>query len=335
MKKVLAIIMLCASLVMTPWAETSAAGVNSSWAVIDADTGRLLDGDNPHEQLPIASLTKIWTALTFIEADVEQKNTVISQEAASAEGSSIYLEPGSKVSSTELLYGLMLRSGNDAAAALAEHAGGSQDGFVKMMNEQATLYGLKDTHFTNPSGLHNETHLSTAYETAMMLYFGMKNKEFKKIASTKTYKRRGENSGVWENKHRLITSKTDAVAGKTGFTKAAGRTLATYFEKDGKKVIVVTLNNGNDWNIHKSLAADVFQNYNLMTVAKKGKYSLLPGVTAKLNKPIKLLLKQEEKSKVSSVMKIPRIQTQSAEGQWTVSLDNEPLVTTLVQISRE
>ncbi|MBD7907015.1 D-alanyl-D-alanine carboxypeptidase [Sporosarcina sp. Sa3CUA8] len=326
--------MLCVSIGFMPIPSATAA-VNSSWVVIDADNGRILDGANPHDQLPIASLTKIWTALTFIESGAPQKETVISPLAASAEGSSIYLEPGSTVSTDELLHGLMMRSGNDAAMALAEHAGGSEEGFVQLMNEQADLYGLKDTHFTNPSGLHDEKHLSSAYDTAMMLYFGMKNKKFKKIASTEHYTRKGTQPGVWENKHRLITSDTDAVAGKTGFTKAAGRTLATYFEKNGKKVIVVTLNNGNDWNVHKSLASQVFNEYTIVTVAKKGEYAVLPGITAYLKKPIKLLLNQEEKSKVSSVMRIPRSDAHSSFGQWIVSLDQEQVVTSEVELKRE
>lgn len=325
--------MLCASLILVPIPAATAAA-NSSWAVIDAENGRLLDGGNPHEQLPIASLTKIWTALTFIESGVQEQKTVISPRAASAEGSSVYLEPGSEVSTSELLYGLMLRSGNDAALALAEHAGGSEEGFVQLMNEQADLYGLKNTHFTNPSGLHDEAHLSTAYDTAMMLYHSMKNETFRTIASTEQYTRMGDQSGTWENKHRLITSDTDAVAGKTGFTKAAGRTLATYFEKNGKKVIVVTLNSGNDWNVHKSLSSKVFKEYSIVTIAKKGDYAVLPDVTAQLVKPIKVLLNDEEKSKVSSVMRIPRNETQTSIGHWTVSLDRVPLVTAIVELKR-
>ncbi len=334
MKKVMTLLMVVVLMVLMP-IQVATATVHSSWVVIDADTGRILDGANPHEQLPIASLTKIWTALTFIEAGATEQTATISQQSASAEGSSIYLEPGSEVQTKELLHGLMLRSGNDAAMALAEHAGGSSEGFVKMMNEQAELYGLTDTYFTNPSGLHDETHLSTAYDTAMMLYYGMKNEEFRNIASAKKYTRRGDQPGVWENKHRLVASDTDAVAGKTGFTKAAGRTLATYFEKNGKKVIVVTLNNGNDWNVHKSLAAKIFNDYSLVTIAKKGQYAVLPNITAEISKPIKVLLKEQEKSKVSSVMRIPRNETKSALGYWTVTLNQEPLVTAEVEITRK
>lgn len=333
MKKVLGILILTVSLVLMSIPTATAA--NSSWVVIDADNGRILDGSNPHARLPIASLTKIWTALTFLESGTAQEETIISSRAASAEGSSIYLEPGSTISTDELLHGLMMRSGNDAAMALAEHAGGSEEGFVQLMNEQAELYGLKDTHFTNPSGLHDERHISSAYDTAMMLYFGMKNKKFEKIASTEQYSRKGKQAGVWENKHRLITSDSDAVAGKTGFTKAAGRTLATYFEKNGKKVIVVTLNNGDDWNVHKSLSSKVFNEYSIVTIAKKGDYAVLPGITAHLKKPIKVLLNQEEKSRVSSVMRIPRSEAQSSFGQWIVSLDQEQVVTSEVELKRE
>ena len=108
-----------------------------------------------------------------------------------------------------------------------------------------SIYGLNDTVFTNPSGLHNELHLSTAYDTALMMYYGMKNETFRKIASTRNYNYQLNNERYsWENKHRLVRSNGTAIAGKTGFTKTAGRAHVTYFEKDGKKIIVVTLNDG-------------------------------------------------------------------------------------------
>lgn len=312
------------------------AGANgSAWAVIDADTGRLLDGSNENMQLPIASLTKIWTALTFIESGSSDGEILISSEAASAEGSSIYLEQGTSIDSEALLYGLMLRSGNDAAFALAESAGGSVDGFIDLMNDKAQLYGLERTTFKNPSGLHHEEHLSTAYETALMLYFAMKNEKFKKISSTENFVyRKGEEVRSWRNKHRLIHSNKNVIAGKTGFTKAAGRTLATYFEKDGKKVIVVTLNNGNDWNTHEQLANEAFSNYEIVTVAKKGKYRILPGIEGELKKPIQLLLNKDEIERVSHVVYIPRNKEGIVKGTWTVSLDNELLISAQVEIRR-
>ena len=174
--------------------EVAASG--QAWAVIDADTGRLLEGHNENVRLPIASLTKIWTAFTFIESGTASGDVMISPQAASAEGSSIYLQQGMKIEADALLYGLMLRSGNDAAHALAEHAGGSMEGFVDLMNDKALLYGLNDTVFTNPSGLHDERHLSTAYETALMLHYAMENDKFRKIATTKNYSYQGEGSGL-------------------------------------------------------------------------------------------------------------------------------------------
>ncbi|MFC5603220.1 D-alanyl-D-alanine carboxypeptidase family protein [Sporosarcina koreensis] len=326
-------IVLFLSILLTAVPKEAASG--SSWAVIDAETGRLLDGSNENLQLPIASLTKIWTALTFIESGAPEGEIVISPEAASAEGSSIYLEQGTKMDADALLYGLMLRSGNDAAYALAEHAGGSVDGFVDLMNEKAELYGLERTTFTNPSGLHDDRHLSTAYETALMLYFAMKNDKFYKIASTENFVyRKGDYVRSWRNKHRLIHTNDYAIAGKTGFTKAAGRTLATYFEKDGKKLIIVTLNNGDDWNTHEQLANEIFKKYKNVTVAKKGKYKILPGVNGELKKPIVLLLNEDEVEKVSHVVYIPRKKEHKVNGTWTVSLDNDLLITAEIEIHK-
>lgn len=332
-KRLFAYIVL-AALALMPTHAKAAGG--SSWVVIDAQNGRILNGVNEHQQLPIASLTKMWTALTFLENEPSQKKTVISREAASAEGSSIYLEPGSVVSTEVLLYGLMLRSGNDAAQALAEHAGGSTEGFVYLMNEAAKRYGLDRTRFTNPSGLHNDEHLSTAYDTAKMLYYAMQHPTFRKIATTTDYTfedEKGRNG--WENKHRLLKSEPSAIAGKTGFTKAAGRTLATYFERDGKSVIVVTLNNGDDWNVHKQLAHEVFSNYKQYTVAKKGVYQVFPHMKAKLSSPIQVLVTKDEQKRLSNVLQIPQNDQPKKEGFWSVYLDREPIMTVSVEVETE
>ena len=316
-------------------ASPKVAAAGNSWAVIDADTGRLLDGYNETVQLPIASLTKIWTAFTFIESGVAAGEVTISPEAALAEGSSLYLQQGMKIDADALLYGLMLRSGNDAARALAEHAGGSLEGFVDLMNEKALLYGLKDTVFTNPSGLHDELHLSTAYDTALMMRFAMENDRFRTIATTKQHVYKGEEQTYsWRNKHRLLHAEPTAIAGKTGFTKAAGRTLVTYFEKDRKRIIVVTLNDGNDWNTHRQLAEKAFSEAKLVTLAKKGTYAILPGVEAELDTPIRLLLKKGEKANLSTVVQIPRGKKKSSTGLWTVSFGDEPLVTREVHIKQ-
>lgn len=310
------------------WKTVSA---HSSWAVIDADTGRLLMGSNENVQLPIASLTKVWTAFTVLESGLPLKETTISSAAASSEGSSIYLEQGTTIDVESLLYGLMLRSGNDAAYALAEYAGGSVEGFIDLMNENALIYGLKDTVFTNPSGLHDDKHLSTAYETALMMRYAMQNTQFKKIASTPTYTfKLDKTTYQWANKHRLLRSSSTAIAGKTGFTKAAGRTLVTYFEQDDKRVIVVTLNDGNDWQTHISLSERAFSDYKVETVAKKGEYAILPSATGELKQPLKLLLKKGEREQVSHLFQVPR--ADGNVGRWIVYLNDAPMLSTDVEL---
>lgn len=307
-----------------------------AYAVIDAETGRLLAGVNENVKLPIASLTKIWTALTVLETGNVDERVIVSSEAASTEGSSIYLKQGSEVKIETLLYGLMLRSGNDAAIALAEHRGGSIEGFVQLMNAQAQLYGLENTVFTNPSGLHTDEHLSTAYETALMLRYAMQNEQFRTIASSVTYDFRTEEGlNRWKNKHRLLRIDDRAIAGKTGYTKVAGRTLATYFEQDDKKIIVVTLNDGNDWNTHRALATDTFSTYKHYTVAKKGVYQVLPGMEAEVHQPIRILLTKDERRDVSHVLQIPRQAEALRDARWVVLFKGKPLLTQTVQVKRQ
>ncbi|KOS63015.1 D-alanyl-D-alanine carboxypeptidase [Lysinibacillus sp. FJAT-14222] len=318
--------MIVVVMLMLP--QTSLARGGSGYAVLDGDTGRVLLGSNSDARLPIASLTKIWTALVAIENSNLQDEVVISPRAAMAEGSSIYLQAGETVTVETLLYGLMLRSGNDAATALAEHAGGSVEGFVKLMNERAVVAGLTNTVFMNPSGLHHDEHLSSARDTAEMLRIALQNKTFKKIASTVLFRANTENGMLWENKHRLLregsgvaididdetqqpvsalkSAKGSAFAGKTGFTKVAGRTLATAFQKDGQTCIVVTLNESDDWNVHRGLANKVWQDYSLETVVKKGKYKVNKNLSIRLEQPISLQLNKEEKESVRQVLHVSR-----------------------------
>lgn len=315
MKKWLLVIVLL--FLMIPQQPVHAAG--HAYAVIDAKTGRLLSGSNVYDELPIASLTKMWTALVVIENSDLNDVVTISERAALSEGSSIYLKAGETYTVETLLYGLLLRSGNDAAYALAEHVGGSIDGFVHLMNERAMYAGLANTKFTNPSGLHNDEHLSSAYDTARMLQLAMKNKTFKKIASTVVYN--GQYS--WKNKHKLLTQNNGAIAGKTGFTKVAGRTLATFFEKDEKQIVVVTLNESNDWQVHNALANEVYDNYEERTIVKKGTYRVA-GEKIVVKEPIKLLATKKE---VKSFRHVVYLSTNPAtkNATWYVYDENKPI----------
>ncbi|MEK4424720.1 D-alanyl-D-alanine carboxypeptidase family protein [Solibacillus sp. FSL K6-1523] len=317
------VVVILASFLLFNHGTVSAQG--SSYAVIDAENGRVLLGSNVDERLPIASLTKIWTAIVVIENSELDEQVIISREADYVEGSSIYVEEGKSYSVEYLLYGLMMQSGNDAATALAEHVGGSVEGFAKLMNEKANYYGLTQTYFTNPTGLHHPDHLSSAKDTAKMLQIAMKNETFKKIASTTQY-----NEGAhWRNKHRLLHLKNGAVAGKTGFTKVAGRTLATYYERGEKKFVVVTLNSSNDWNVHQGLADEIDRTYKLETVADDGNYKK-SGVTIFLEDPIKMLLKKGEKKQIRHIVYLSR-HSQSKRAVWHVFLNDEMVFAKLAE----
>lgn len=297
--------------------QLNVQAASNSYAVIDGQTGRLLLGESPYEQLPIASLTKMWTAFVVLTYSDLTDEVTISDAAVRSEGSSIYLKAGEVWTVEELLYGLLLRSGNDAAHALAEHTGGSVDGFVYLMNDLANQYGLVNTTFTNPSGLHDDRHLSSAYDTAKMLQLAMQNKDFKRIASTPLFKGRV----AWQNKHRLIHDDIGMIAGKTGFTKRAGRTLASFFERAEKQFVVVTLNASDDWNTHRYLSQQIVDNYEHVEVAKKGTYKI-GNVKLMLREPISLLLKKEEIEKIQHTALISRIPA-STKAVWYILLDGE------------
>lgn len=327
------IVLLCCVLFFANEKQVIAA---EAWVVLDAKSGRILQGKQEHRPLPIASLTKIWTAFTVLESAVPQTDVTISKEASMVEGSSIYLKENEIYAVDTLLYGLMLRSGNDAAYALAEHIGFTVEGFVHLMNTHARYYKLRNTFFTNPTGLSEERHISTAYETALMMKYAMENEQFRKIASTKKFETKVNDETIhWRNKHKLLHANKYAVAGKTGYTKQAGRTLVTYFERGNKEIIVVTLNDGNDWVTHEELAAEVFSTYKNTTIAKEGKYSIAPNYVVQLEQPIELLLAKGEKKEAQQIIQIPRNDEQQVIGKWKVYMGEQEIVNRKVVVERQ
>jgi D-alanyl-D-alanine carboxypeptidase len=225
-------------------------------ALIDVGTGRILYSHHGNERLLIASLTKIMTAIVAIENGNLQDIVKVSRSAVGKEGSSIYLKEGQEMSLHHLLYGLMLRSGNDAATAIAEHVGGSEQGFVFMMNAKAAELGLMNTSFMNPHGLDMEGHYSSAEDLAKLTAYALKNPTFREIVSTKV--KRVPNPGekwdhVWYNKNKMLSLYEGADGVKTGYTKAAGRGLVSSATRDGRQLAVVTINDGNDWLDHAHL----------------------------------------------------------------------------------
>ncbi|WAA10517.1 D-alanyl-D-alanine carboxypeptidase family protein [Fervidibacillus albus] len=245
--------------------------------VMDQKTGRVFYEKNAHEKTRIASITKIMTALIAIESGQLDDTVTVSKRATKTEGSSIYLQPLEKMKLEHLLYGLMLRSGNDAAVAIAEHVGGSLEGFVFLMNEKAEQIGMKNTHFANPHGLDDhEDHYSTAYDMALLTKYAMNNETFREIFGTKVYYAPDPNSEwdrKWVNKNRLLTGLYKySTGGKTGYTKLAKRTLVSTASKKGMNLIAVTLNtpSQNDWNEHIAMFEYVFDQYEYYPIVKKG-----------------------------------------------------------------
>ena len=244
-----------------------------SAVLIDSASGRILYEHNAHEKLPMASTTKIMTGLLACESGKLSETVKASAFASGTEGSSLWLKIGEKQTLENLTYGLMLKSGNDAAVAIAEFLGGNTDAFALLMNKRAKEIGAVNTNFKNPHGLDSDGHYTTAYDLAMIAREAMKNKNFRKIVSTKTYSipMEGEAWGRALKNHNKLLWLYDGCNGiKTGFTKKCGRCLVSSAERDGQEIICVTLNASDDWNDHKYLLDYGFENYTMKTAVKKG-----------------------------------------------------------------
>lgn len=243
--------------------------------LMDVESGRVLFEKNSRESLRIASLTKIMTALVAIEHGDLEETVVTSKNAFGVEGSSIFLKLGEKLTLEEMLYGLMLRSGNDAAVAIAEHIGGSIEGFTFLMNQKAEELGMTDSIFNNPHGLDDHPeHYASAHDLALLSSYALKNDTFATIVSTKrkTAPLEGEKwDRVWHNKNRMLTKYPYADGVKTGYTKLAHRTLVSSATKDGHRLVVVTLNAPDDWNDHIHLFEYGYEQYQLVRMDEQGK----------------------------------------------------------------
>lgn len=242
-------------------------------ALIDVKSGRLLHNVDGDKRMRIASLTKIMTAIVAIEQGQLSDSVEISRQAFGKEGSSLYLKLGEEMSLHHLLYGLMLRSGNDAAVAIAEHVGGSVEGFAYLMNRKAEEIGMDNSQFMNPHGLDQEGHYSTANDMAKLTAYALKNPVFQEIVKTeKKQVARPEEKwdAVWHNKNKMLHFYPGADGVKTGYTKLAKRCLVSSATQDGQQLAVVTLNDPNDWVDHKKLLDFGFAHYPIQEIIKQG-----------------------------------------------------------------
>lgn len=236
--------------------------VSAKSAVLLCD-GEVLYCKDAHKTMPMASTTKLMTAIITIENSDPDELVEILPEYCAVEGSSMYLKPGTKRTVGELLKGLLLVSGNDAALALADHVAGSEDAFTVLMNRKAADLGLENTHFVNPHGLNHEKHYSTAYDLARLMEYCMQNALFARISAMKSFETEG---AQLLNHNKLLFVCDGCTGGKTGFTKAAGRCLVTSCEREGAQLICVTLSAPNDWEDHMKLYDWCYSNYSLRSV---------------------------------------------------------------------
>ena len=235
--------------------------------MLDPVSGRVLYERNPDERSLIASTTKIMTALIVCEQCNVLDRMRIPKEAVGIEGSSMYLQEGEVLTLQELLYGLMLQSGNDAAVALAIYCGGTVEGFAELMNDKARNLGLKNTHFANPNGLDAPDHYSTARDLAVLAAYAMENPIFRKTVSTKNL-HMGQR--YLTNHNKLLWRVEGADGVKTGYTKAAGRILVSSAARKDRRLIAVTINDPDDWDDHAALLEQGFSRYAETRIVTKG-----------------------------------------------------------------
>ena len=247
----------------------NAKSQKQGYVLIECSSNRVLKAENEHNRLPMASTTKIMTALIAVERLKLDDVVTIPKEAVGIEGSSIYLKLGEKISVLDLLYGLMLRSGNDSAVALAIHTAGSVSKFVDLMNEKANQLGLKNTSFKNPHGLSEKEHFTSAYDLALIASYAMKNPTFKEIVGTKSHVAKAENeeeNRYFANKNRILYNYSGGNGIKTGYTVDAGRCLVASSERNSMQVIAVALNYYDYFEFCSQLMDYAFENYEMKKV---------------------------------------------------------------------
>lgn len=255
-------------------ASTSSA---YSYVLMDMDTGRVLESKNKDTPMLIASITKIMTCILAIENGNLDETIIVDNSISNSYGSGIYISVGEEIKLIDLLYGLMLRSGNDAAIMISTYISGNEDDFVKLMNQKAKELGMNNTIFYNSSGLDNTTsgNLSTAYDMALLTKYAMQNETYKEIVKTKKHTvKTNLKTYIWHNKNKLLS--TDYITGgKTGYTKRAKRTLVSTASKNNINLVVVTIRDSDDWNTHLSLYQKIFDNYINYKVLNKKNFSVL------------------------------------------------------------
>lgn len=278
-----------------------------SFIVMDLDSKRILQANNIHEKRLIASTTKIMTAIVAIENGDLDKMVIVNSDVLKSYGSAIYLEVGEQITLRDLLYGLLLRSGNDASIMIANVIAGNMTNFTNLMNITAENIGLKNTIFYNAHGLEDKNgvgNLSTCYDMALLTKYAMENSTFREIFGTKKHvAKTNYKTYQWLNKNRLLHKLGFITGGKTGFTKRARRTLVTTASKNNLNLVIVTLNDPNDFQDHESLYKSFFAKYKSLTLIKKNKFKIKKEKVYQkhklyINNDVKIPITKDESKKI-------------------------------------
>ncbi len=309
----------------------------SSYIVMDTDNNRVLEGSNINKRSLIASITKIMTSMVVIDMTNVNKTVTIGDEVLKSFGSGIYVSVGEKISVINLLYGLMLRSGNDAAIALAYYTAGNMDNFAYLMNNKAKDIGMNNTTFVNSSGLEDDdkANYSTVYDMALLSGYAINNSLYKQIVGTKEITVKTDlKTYVWHNKNKLLSSYKYCVGGKTGFTEKARRTLVTNASSDGVNLTVVTFNDGNDFLDHKDLYEkyfDVLKEYEILSEGPiKTKYD-----NTYISRSFKMSLTKDEYKKLKKEIIYYDDNASNIIGKVKVSLNDKEYFTEDIYIKKE
>ncbi|MCI9273070.1 MAG: D-alanyl-D-alanine carboxypeptidase [Clostridiales bacterium] len=322
LKKIATVFLSFLFAVMIPsgMARAQEPGVSARAAIVMcADNGKVLFAKNEKETLSMASTTKIMTAMLTLEAaQADDKEVSITHEMVAVEGSSMGLMPGDVVTLETLAKGMLLSSGNDAANAAAIALAGSQQDFAAMMNEKAAQIGMKDTHFVTPSGLDDDNHYTTAYDMAVLGAYAMEAPGFQEIASQRSLQVDFINPAkrvTLSNHNRLLSMYEGCIGVKTGFTKKSGRCLVSCAQRNGVRLIAVTLNAPDDWNDHQNMLNYGFSQVKSVTfddTATAISLALAGGISQEVtvtgNAPVKATVGAEDVDRIQKVVELPQFE---------------------------
>lgn len=302
----------------------------SSTIVMEVNSGRVLYENNANSKRLIASITKIMTCIIVLENVEISSQVTVGDEVLNSYGTNIYIKPGEVLTVEDLLYGLMLRSGNDAASTLAIYTSGSEEEFVKLMNDKAKKIGMNNTIFNNPHGLDDKTeNYSTAYDMALLSRYAYQNETYRKIISTKKYETKSSlKSYVWYNRVSLLNSYDNCIGGKNGYTPKAGKTLVSLAKKDNLLLTVVTLNDDNIYEHHEKLYEEFFDRYHYFKIVDRNSFRINPSLIFDKNVFIRndfyYPLSDDEIEKISTFIRIDDSNKEKV-GRIEINFDNKKI----------